>query len=67
MEMVSKDHALKMIALAIGTSRDHKDVEDHYLWYLMNKFNGDDGLALDQNNYATFERLREMTKNKKVI
>ena len=57
------EHALKMLALAIGTRKDHPEVvEDHYLRYLMNKFNGDDGLILDLENYRTFEKLRGMLK-----
>ena len=61
--MVDIDHALKMIALAIGTGRNHpKPPEDHYLWYLMDKFNGDDSLVLDEDNYKTFHRLVELVK-----
>lgn len=52
------EETLKLIALAIGTSMDRKEMPSHHLRYLALKLVGKDGLQLDLENEDIFQRLK---------
>ena len=56
------EETLKLIALAIGTSKGKETIENHYLNYLAQKLTGIDGLSLDSENTDIFKRLKGIVK-----
>jgi len=54
------DEMIKLLALSIGTARDHPEIEEHYLMYLVCKLLGRDGLSLDSENTEIYCRLKAL-------